>query len=544
MAYEGASALLNRYRWNWLDRPSTASPNEYRSFRLSVLVSLILAQIATSATYASAIKMGQARQAPASSASAQVRVLGPEPGVQFGYWPGTGATAQVCTFGEYTRGPNSSWNNLCPSELGLLQIDDIFLTSAVPSNRIPSPSYRGVTPWLTKVTHNGVSSFASPGGNCLTQPFGSSNPADIIEDISVDTMAAQSYLTNKWIKADLLHRKTSPHHGANINAAHPTYLSIDAYYTNWTSRRAIQPGTLNCNGPVAWDNVNNNTEVKWNNGIQAFFDYAARNHPEFRLGIHMGAWDDYVTNNFQSIYRSMPFIVKEPFESWGTTAEGNELTNPQKKIFYYGQIINTYWFANIAAPVFNTASGQTPIEPPSRVVLWGDHVANSASSATAANFHTALALYLLIRGPNTIFDLLYSSPQNAPDLTTNKWYATLQAISTSPTQPCLNASDPRKGMKTNGLNLYIRTYPKGQVWLNMTGSTQTMPYPPTATDWNGNPLTGNFTLADGQGEVVLLTPVSASFTNILSSQSTAKRSTQRGWTGAGVDLKSAPPSRP
>ena len=463
-----------------------------RAYKSVFLALLILAQ-----------GIGQARQAPAS---AQVRVLGPEPGVQFGYWPGTGATPQVCTFGEYTRGPNSSWNNLCPSEVGLLQIENIFITSAVPSDRTPSPDYSGVTPWLTKVTHNGVSSFASPSGNCLTLPFRSSNPADVIEDVSIDTVAAQSYLTNAWINADLLHRKTSPNHGGHIDAAHPTYLSIDAYYANWTSRKAIEPGTLNCNGPITWDNANNNTEVKFNNGIQAFFDYAARNHPEFRLGIHMGAWDTYVINNFQTIYRSMPFIVKEPFPSYGTTAQGNELKASQKKVFYYGQIVNTYWFANIAAPVFTTARRQTPVEPPSRVVLWGDHVADTAESATVSNFHTVLALYLLIRGPNTILDLLYASPQNAPDLATNRWYATLQAISPSPKQPTLNASDPRVGMNANGLNLYTRTFPKGRVWLNMTGANQTIPYPPTATDWNGNSLKGNFTLADGEGEVVLMTP--------------------------------------
>jgi hypothetical protein len=131
--------------------------------------------------------------------------------------------------------------------------------------------------------------------------------------------------------------------------------------------------------------------------------------------------------------------------------------------------------------------------------------------ATLANFETAMALYLLIRGPNTFVDLLYggcgtcTQAQYVPNLSLYNWGSLLKTLgstagSSAPTVVAMAAGHTHA---SDGYDLYSRTFVGGQAWFNMTGANQTIAAPANAKDWNGNPVTGTFTLADATGEVLL-----------------------------------------
>ena len=367
--------------------------------------------------------------------STTVRALGPEPGLQY-------ANAQnLCQFGSYTRRLNSNLGGTCPNFLKLV---DTWLLDAIPTGQT------GATEAFTLLPYADVAQYqigTARVGSAMVTVFDITNPA------------YQKYIFEAYFPNIFLPHLGKSAYGHVPSVAQPVYVGIDSFNIdfNW----------------VTFDAGVNMSPGEWYAGWGTFFQYALANRPEIRLHPHMSGLSDWSV--FQGIYQYVPGQMKEHFNIGSApkmgTYERGQLNN---------QIVNTFWFANEAPPLFRG-------DPPTRVVTWGTDIGNG-------DVHSALALYCLVRGPNTFFELLSGSSAADP----SEWEPACSILGL----PII--LNPPQVVATGKLgSLYKRQYSHGAAYFNLTGSAQAITVPTGSVKWDGITPQGNFTLADGKGEVVL-----------------------------------------
>lgn len=369
------------------------------------------------------------KQTIALSKGGVVRVVGPEPGLQYAS-PGPGLT--LSQFGTYTRRVIS--NNGGPSS-NFIKVQDTFLEQVTPTSESFSLlKFSEVQQWIIGTHGTGAWVF------------------------NMGDPAFQNYIFNTYMTRDFLPHTQLTQYGHLPTASNPCYVGMDGFNIDYNFPHFTVP-----NPPTA---------AQWYAGWTAFFQYALAHRPEIRLHPHMSGLSDWSV--FRNIFQYVPAQMKEHFEIGDVPKMG---VYERKQVNQ--QIINTYWFANQAPPLFFN-------DPPTRVVTWGTSIANG-------DYHSAFALYCLVRGPNTFFELLSGSAGVDPQL----WSGASSHLG-----PPVTSNGPQTiGSGSLGA-LYQRNYPHGLAYFNFTGSAQTVSLPAGATDWAGNPLTV-ITIPDGTGAVVL-----------------------------------------
>jgi len=242
-----------------------------------------------------------------------------------------------------------------------------------------------------------------------------------------------------------------------VSAANPCYVGIDAFSIDHSYP------TFTASTPTA---------SQWYAGWAAFFKYAVEHRPEIRLQPHMSGLSDW--SIFKGIFQYVPAQMKEHFEIGDVPKMGVYARNQVNQ-----QIINTYWFANQAPPLFAN-------DPPTRMVTWGTSIANR-------DYHSAFALYCLVRGPNTFFELLSGTTGADPRL----WSGASSQLG-----PPVTSNGPQIVASGSLGPLYQRNYLHGVAYFNFTGSMQNISLAAGSKDWAGHAL-AVITIPDGKGEVVL-----------------------------------------
>jgi hypothetical protein len=272
----------------------------------------------------------------------------------------------------------------------------------------------------------------------------------------------------------------------NSTSTHPLYMSLDGMGTDYAVWGA------NVNGKWTkgtWVSTQAQNGTDWLNAYRSFYAYA-KNQPRVRLSPHLSGMNNPSASTFQLMFADVPALTKEAYKISSLATAGGY----SRSQFYY-QILNVYWFANIASPVFAN-------DPPTRVTQWGTWLDNG-------DIHTALAVYSMVRGPNSFFDLL-SSTNNPIDPT--QWRAVVNQLGSSTSAPTVVSTATGK-IATSGYNLWSRTWQHGISYFNHTGAAVTVTLPTGAKNWSGV-LVKTTTIGDGKGDVFVIPPTITAGANI------------------------------
>jgi hypothetical protein len=389
----------------------------------------------------------------AVSLSAQIRTVGPEPGIQFGTIP-----SNLCTYGDYQRPLTSAFGGSCSTPF--IKFDDFYVTAYTPGAALSMPS-SAVSGYGVRVVVNGK---AYPGINRSFTSF-----ALNLADPNFQKYFFLSYVPNYVI----------PNGPSGTTTSHPLYVSMDGMVTDYAAWGA------NVNGiwtKGLWLSTQAQNSTDWLAAFQSFYAYAKNNQPKVRMSPHLSGMNDPAPNTFQQMFADVPALERETFNISSLATMGG-FSRTQT----YWQIQNVYWFANLAPRVFLN-------DPATRIAQWGTWLDNG-------DIHTALGLYALVRGPNTFFDLLSGS--NYP-LNPTAWLGIVRQLGSSTSPPTVIATATNKPV-TSGYNLYRRTWQHGVAYLNMTGGTQTVSVPAGAKNWSGISIS-SLILGDGKGDVVVIPP--------------------------------------
>jgi hypothetical protein len=188
--------------------------------------------------------------------------------------------------------------------------------------------------------------------------------------------------------------------------------------------------------------------------------------------------EDPSLGTFQTIYGNCPAILKEPFFI-------NQAGSPAQLV---AQLLNLYWFANLAPRLLVN-------DPPTRMVFFGCwvDVVNSSGVVTGQDYHSALAMFMLIAGPNCFFDAITTVGGQQPILP-SIWLPTYNHLGAPVSGPVLISG-------SGATSFYKRSYTHGTVYFNFSGATVTAVPPAGSTNWTGSPVT-LVTLTSAKGEVV------------------------------------------
>jgi hypothetical protein len=394
------------------------------------------------------------------------RQVGPEAGLQFGVPP---SGVSMCAFGDYVRALNSAFGGDCPT---LIKFVDDFVThwNDLMPTYIPASDAKN---YFVPVNYKGrIYNGRIPYTTYLDYGYDIARPA------------FQDYIFSYYVPQLFLPHGPNEKNGIPSDAKHPTYLSADGYSTNYNFYGVWINGTFTSN--VTWEPAYPQNSTEWFNGWKAFYAYAKAHAPAIRLSPHIGSMSDPGWDKFQALYADCPALMREPYFLSSLSAPADFL---YKQI--YNQLLNLYWFANVAPPVFSTSVN--PSEPRTRVVQWGTWVDNG-------DVQTALAVYTMVRGPNTFFDLLHHTPQVA--VNPSQWLPIVRKIGAGTSAPTVIATASGKSA-SSGYNLLRRTWQHGISYLNLSGSTRVIHLPLGSKDWHGNSIS-SITLGLGKGYVVLL----------------------------------------
>lgn len=398
---------------------------------------------------------------PIEAASRQV---GPEPGLQFGTVP---SGVSMCAFGSYNRALGSAYDGSCPN---LIKMVDDFITHAGTSSSWTFMPFSVAEHYFVRVSYDGGSY------NAATSYSSSSN---IQYGLNVADSNFNSFLAGEYFPKYLLPRGPNAKNGIPSNSSHPTYVAMDGYLTDYSFLGAWV-GDFKSN--VKWEPGYAQNATAWLQAWESFFSYAKEHATAIRLAPHIGSMNNPGWSTFHELYANCPAMMRETYKISSLASMGASAHSQ-----YYNEMINLYWFANAAPPVFSTAVN--PNEPRTRVVDWGTWLDNG-------DIHTALAAYSMVRGPNTFFDLL--KPGGAqPAVNPNEWLPIANKLGSGTSAPTTIAT----GSGT-GYVLLKRTWQYGTSYLNLTGRTQTVSLPSGSRNWSGT-LIHSLTLANGKGDVVV-----------------------------------------
>jgi hypothetical protein len=392
------------------------------------------------------------------------RQVGPEPGLAAGVPP---SGVSLCAYGEYLRPLGSSFGGNCSNFIKL--VDDYITHANINSSWTLIP-FSVAQHYFVRVRYNGLTY------NALTS-YSTSTKSDYGLDISDPNF--HSYLFGEYIPRVFLPHGPNAKNHIPSDSSHPTYLAEDGYNTDYKFLGVRVNGSFTSN--VKWDSAYPQNSTEWLNGWEAFHAYAKEHAPSIRLNAHIGSMSDPGWNTFHQLYANCPAIMRETFKI-SSLSTLSSYAHSQ----FYNQLLNLYWFANVAAPVFSTAVN--PNEPRTRVLQFGTWLDNG-------DIHTALATYLMVRGPNTFFDLLRLNPQVG--VNPSLWLPVTNAIGAGTSAPTVIRS--RSG---SGYVLLQRNWQYGISYLNLSGSTQVISLPSGSKNWSGKSIS-TLTLGNGKGDVVL-----------------------------------------
>lgn len=394
------------------------------------------------------------------------RTVGPEPGINFGTVP---TTMNVCQFGNAQRAPSgSNYGKACPNFL-------MFVDTLVTNGSLNFQTWTYLP--FSKVQEFQVKLNGGQTGYIFTYWATAPRIAVNVAD------AGFLYFTfNTYIPTLLL-----PH---VLTTKRPVYVALDGFNTDYGWIGSINTGVFkaapsNPALPSGWDAGMPQTYLAWVNAYVNFFNYAKVHAPSIRLIPHIGTMDlapGPGWDQFKTIYANVPAIEHEWFK-FSQVASADSYTKTQ----WFNKIVNLSWFANSAPPVFVG-------DPPTRIVAWGTALDNG-------DIHSALALYAMVKGPNTFFDLLDGTAQYV--LNPSLWLGTANNLGPA-------TSSPIAIIGSGGTSVLRRTFKNGVAYFNLGAGTQTVNLPTISgsvyTDWSGNKVT-SFTISNGKGNVFLLHPV-------------------------------------
>jgi len=197
---------------------------------------------------------------------------------------------------------------------------------------------------------------------------------------------------------------------------------------------------------------------------------------------------------FQAIYANIDGLMSESFEPVGISST---LATSNVTLFSRGQ-----WYQELADYNWAVQIGKA-------VVARMENLPDAALDVDQWAIRTALVCYLLINGPASFFAPVWHDPT----LFNNTGGPTLYPASTwSPMKQTLGNPTgsyqyQQATGQSKGYGLYSRTLQNGIVYLNTTGSSETIPLPSGATyyDHNGAAVT-QITIPDMTGDYVTISP--------------------------------------
>lgn len=375
----------------------------------------------------------------------------------------------MCAYGDYLRALSSSFGGSCPN---LTKFVDDFLSHW----NSPGSSWTRVpasiaSKYFVKVAYDGTTYNAITG-------YSTSKVVDY--GLNIADPNYQSYLFESYVPNVFLPNGPNAKNHLPSDPSHPTYLSMDGFKTDYSFLGVDANGSFTSN--VIWEPGYAQNWNQWLAGWEAYFAFAKQYAPTIRLSPHIGSMSFPNWSAFQQLYIDCPAMMRETFSISSLSTMGS-YSHSQ----FYNQLVNLYWFANIAPPVFSTAVN--PNEPLTRVLQWGTWLDNG-------DIHTALATYSMVRGPNTFFDVV--TPGGAQyAVNPSQWLPIATAIGAGTSAPTVI-----RGTATNGTVLLQRTWQHGISFLNLSGTTQVISLPAGSKNWVGNAIS-SLTLPNGKGDVVL-----------------------------------------
>jgi hypothetical protein len=399
----------------------------------------------------------------AGALAAQTRTVGPEPGLDFGTLP---SGSSLSTYGTYLRMITTS---SFPQSPKLIRFVDTWLT-----NHRQSDQSLTLFPWtqaqrfFVKVTFNGATYNAVYG---YSNPLASSQ--DVRYGMNIADPAFLDYTFNNFVPNILI--PTARSKGIAVDSLHPLYVSMDGYDDDYKFYGVVSGGKWT--NAVTWNTGYPQSAAEWLAAYENFYSYAKAHAPLIRLIPHL-SWMGKRWNTFQQIYANTPGVSEE----WFPLSSLQSYSAYQKNQFY-NEIMNVSWFGNKAAPVF---AG----DPPTRIVQWGTALDNG-------DIHTALALYAMVKGPNTFFPLL--DGQAKYPVSPGAWLSTATKLGSA------LSSSPTVVVGAGSTSVLMRKFVGGIAYFNIGAGTYTfvLPTDKLYTDWSGNRVK-SVTLANGKGNVFLV----------------------------------------
>jgi len=225
---------------------------------------------------------------------------------------------------------------------------------------------------------------------------------------------------------------------------------------------------------VPWNSLFPQNASEYLAGIQRFFTQLKQLAPDIMTMANVGSMGD--PTQFPATFANIPAIMIEDIYSWHSSP-----TAYIRNKFYTQTAINVYWFGSQGRPAILRAW-----LPP-----------NDAASVV-----TAFVVYSLLKGPNFFFApaLQGSSPNPYIAIPPSEWEGMNGALG----KPVGAMQSQLGSGLAGGYQLFWRQFEGGLVYLNLTGSTETVQLPSGQQyfDSQGTPIT-QITIPDLTGYCVL-----------------------------------------
>jgi Chitobiase/beta-hexosaminidase C-terminal domain len=207
---------------------------------------------------------------------------------------------------------------------------------------------------------------------------------------------------------------------------------------------------------VPWDSPFPQNNEAYLSSVASFFNQLHAEAPDIKVMPNVGTMSD--PTQFQNIFANVPGEMTENVYSWYPSPSAYT-----RNTWYQQNLTNLSWF------------GQQ-----NRVAILRAEVPSGDSNGLLASF----VVYSLLKGPSFFF-----APGNTASSNTNPsaWEGMRAALG-NPTSALMSQQMSSAGV---GYRLYWRNFNNGTVYLNLSGSTQTIKLSSSHTYWdpNGNQIT-------------------------------------------------------
>jgi hypothetical protein len=228
------------------------------------------------------------------------------------------------------------------------------------------------------------------------------------------------------------------------------WFELDESAFNWNILGILDDSNHFVAG-VPWDSPFPENGAAYLNSIASFFNQVKQVAPDLRTMPNVGSMSD--PTQFQNVFASIPGALSEDIYSWH--ASGSTYT---RNAWYQQNFLGFSWLG---------AQGKVG-------VLRANLPAGDANA-----LRTSFVVYSLLRGPNFFF---------APGTTvsTNPNPSEWESMKAALGNPTGAAQSTQKSSTGIGYRLYWRTFNNGIVYLNLSGSTQTIQLNTNYKHWDAN----------------------------------------------------------